>query len=112
MNAGEMSDGYHTFNELYHHRMLYNALLFNEWARQGLYDVHKARCHSDGSRAAGWFVVVAQLPTGQISNHYPDRDWDRFAIPERPRAAEWDRHTPRQAAERLAALLDRSGGRT
>lgn len=30
-----VSDGYHTFAELYHFRLLYNACLFNEWARQG-----------------------------------------------------------------------------
>src|SRR5690606_12891515 len=74
----ETSDGYHTFAELYHYRMLYNAALFNEWAAAGLYDVHKSVRHSDGSTCFGgrWFVVYAQLPTGQISNHYEiATDW-------------------------------------
>lgn len=31
---GETSDGYHTFNELYEFRMIYNAALFNDWAEQ------------------------------------------------------------------------------
>lgn len=26
---GEVSDGFHTFDELYHYRMLYNAAFFN-----------------------------------------------------------------------------------
>ena len=26
---GEVSDGFHSFNELYHYRMLYNAAFFN-----------------------------------------------------------------------------------
>lgn len=34
-NRGEISDGYHTFNELYRYRMLYNAAFFNELAYKG-----------------------------------------------------------------------------
>ena len=72
MVTGETSDGYHTFNELYEFRKLYNAALFNEWASQGKYDVHKSKFHADGGKCfgGGWFIVMAQLPTGQISNHY------------------------------------------
>ena len=36
------SDGYHTFKELYEFRKVYNAVLFNEWAKQGKYNVHKS----------------------------------------------------------------------
>lgn len=36
-----VSDGYHTFLELYEFRKVYNALLFNEWYKQGKYQVHK-----------------------------------------------------------------------
>ncbi|WP_280499384.1 hypothetical protein [Nocardia cyriacigeorgica] len=105
--TAETSDGHHTFAELYHYRMLYNAALFNEWAAQGRYDVHKSIRHADGELCfdGDWFVVYAQLPTGQISNHYEMTDWDRFRVPERDRAAEWDGHTPQQVAERLAAFL-------
>ena len=35
-----VSDGYHTFSELYEFRKMYNALLFNEWYKQGKYQVH------------------------------------------------------------------------
>jgi hypothetical protein len=103
----ETSDGHHTFAELYTYRMLYNAALFNEWRKWGVYDVHKSTRHHDGEECfgGGWFIVVAQLPTGQISNHYPMSDWYRFRIPERPLAAEWDGHTPAEAAERLRAFI-------
>jgi hypothetical protein len=37
----EISDGYHTFNELYEFRKMYNAVLFNLWAELEKYDVHK-----------------------------------------------------------------------
>ena len=33
VDVGEVSDGYHTFNELYRYRMLYNAAFFNLLAR-------------------------------------------------------------------------------
>lgn len=30
-SIAELSDGYHTFDELYEFRKMYNAALFNEW---------------------------------------------------------------------------------
>jgi hypothetical protein len=108
-DMGEISDGYHTFNELYEYRMLYNAALFNEFAKQGLYDVHKSRKHSDGEYPFGdsnWFIVMAELPTGQISNHYEMKDWDKFQIPEKEVANKWDGHSPRDVADRLISFTN------
>lgn len=104
----DTSDGYHTFKELYEFRLLYNAHLFNEWAEQGKYDVHKSKRHSDGNPCfdGTWFIVVAQLPTGQISNHYQMKDWELFKIPERPVGAVWDGHTPQDVATRLRLSLE------
>jgi len=77
---GKISDGYHTFNELYEFRKVYNAALFNEWYTQNKYNVHKAIRHNDGELCfgGGWFIVVANLPSGQISNHYEMKDWELF----------------------------------
>lgn len=44
---GNISDGYHTFNELYRYRMLYNAAFFNELAK-GDIKVCKSYRHYDG----------------------------------------------------------------
>lgn len=105
------SDGYHTFKELYEYRMLYNALLFNEWYAQGKHSVHKSWKHSDGELAfgGGWFVVVAQTPAGQITNHYEDKDWDKFKVQILAKAVEWDGHTPQEAAKRLNKLTNGEG---
>ena len=102
-----VSDGYHTFNELYAYRKAYNAILFNEWAARGRNDVHKSRYHSDGEACfgGGWFIVMADLPTGQISNHYEEKDWDLFDCQIRDRAEKWDGHTPQDVASRLRGLL-------
>lgn len=106
--TGETSDGYHTFNELYEYRMLYNAHLFNEWGKHKTYPVVKSKRHNDGELCfgGGWFVVVAQLPNGQISNHYDMKYWDLFNITEYEKVPwEFDGHTPQDVAKRLLEQL-------
>jgi hypothetical protein len=103
---GNTSDGYHTFNELYEFRKAYNAVLFNEWAAGAKCSVHKSWRHHDGELCfgGGWFIVVAVLPEGQISNHYEARDWDLFAVPETECALfEFDGHTSSDVVARLKA---------
>ena len=104
---GEVSDEYHTFNELYEYRKLYNAALFNLIGKDIRYNVHKSKCHSDGEPCfgGGWFIVMADLPTGQISNHYEMKDWELFKIEERKCAEKWDGHTPQEAAKRLEEFI-------
>lgn len=128
---GSFSDGFHTFDELYEFRKMYNAVLFNEWAKQVVnmekewvkddngklktkvtkvevkYDVHKSTRHHDGELCFGgdWFIVVALLPEGQISNHYKMEDWDLFKVPICETAKyEFDGHTPTDVLNRLKAL--------
>ena len=103
---GDTSDGYHTFNELYAYRKAYHALVVNEWARQGRYGVHKSWRHSDGELCfgGGWFIVVAETPEGQVSNHYKADDWTLFQCQESERGNEWDGHTPQIALARLLKL--------
>lgn len=51
-DMGNVSDGYHTFNELYKYRMLYNAAFFNELAK-GDIKVCKSYKHYDGEECFG-----------------------------------------------------------
>lgn len=102
------SDGYHTFNELYEFRKLYNALLFKEWKKNGKYEVYKSKRHYNGEECFGgdWFIVVAILPTGQISNHYKMKDWDLFDIPEYEKSKyEFDGHTSQDVLKRLEGII-------
>ena len=124
-DKSQLSDGYHTFKELYEFRKAYNAALFNEWASNwrrskelqdvgkmiasgsSKFDVHKSWRHHDGELCfgGGWFIVVAVLPTGQISNHYEAKDWDLFKVPETEKAKyEFDGHTGDDVIKRLLAL--------
>lgn len=103
---GDTSDGYHTFNELYEFRKLYNAALFNEWSFYEVHNVHKSKKHHDGEDCfgGGWFIVMAITSHGQISNHYELKDWDLFHCEERERADEWDGHTSQDVIKRLTQI--------
>ncbi len=72
------------------------------------YDVHKSLRHNDGELCfgGGWFVVVAMLPDGQITNHYKIEDWDLFKIPTEEKAKyPFDGHTGEDVINRLKNIL-------
>ena len=99
--TGDTSDGYHTFNELYHHR----AVLFSVIVKAFQEKAWKARLHHDGTMYDGMFIVGIDTPEGQASYHYDiDPYWDMFECRELERAPEWDGHTPAQAIERIGKL--------
>lgn len=108
-------DGYHTFDELYEFRMLYHAAFVNALA-QHAHDTQfgdgqrtvKSMKHSDGELCfgGGWFIVVTDLPAGQISNHYEVKHWDLFKVPAVDTPPAFDGHTPDDVAERLREFLE------
>lgn len=108
LNTDDVSDGYHTFGELYEFRKLYNACFFKELAQRGV-PVHKSKKHNDGELCfgGGWFIIMADLPDGQISNHYEMKDWDLFQCEERETANKWDGHTSKDVVERLTKFIKR-----
>lgn len=115
IDTKHVSDGHHTFGELYHYRMLYNAMAANLLAADplgqidGFISVCKSRKHSDGEYPFGdpnWFIVVMTLPTGQVSNHYRLEHWDLFSdVPEVELPPEYDGHNSEEAAKRLFLFL-------
>lgn len=110
-SAGQSGDTFHTIDELYRHRALLTAALFNSWnmiadeTGTNYNPVHKSRLHSDGTAIEGFFIVMAELPTGQFSYHYPLTDWDLFDIPELARALPWDGHTSADVLDRIERYL-------
>lgn len=100
-NVSDTSDGFHTFKEYEIFRMLYNAALFNCLVDKC--KVCKSLYHDDGEKpfGGGYFVVYAELPTGQISNHYELEYWDLFNIPIVNKAPKWDGHTTSDTMNRL-----------
>ena len=99
--TGETSDGYHTFNELYHHR----AVLFSVIVRDHIDRAWKSKAHHDGSMYDGMFIVGIETSEGQATYHCDiDPYWGMFDCKELDRAPEWDGHTPDDAIERIATL--------
>lgn len=92
-HKGDISDGYHTFNELYDHRAALTAALFKSLPSDTVY---KSKKHHDGTMYDGMFIVCATLPTGKFISYHYDIDpwWNAFNIKEVDRAPEWDGHTP------------------
>lgn len=99
--TGETSDGYHTFNELYHHRMV----LFSIVCTMFKDNAWKSWLHSDGTMFDDYFIVGVTTPKGNYSYHYHKDCWDYFSVPELKHAPEWDGHLPSDI-NRLLSLLE------
>lgn len=99
---GNTSDGYHTFNELYHHRAVLLSVIVENFAARAW----KSKLHADGTMYEGMFIVGIETPDGQATYHYDMPYWNLFRCKEVDRAPEWDGHTPDQAIERIGKLVD------
>lgn len=99
-NIGDVSDGYHTFNQLYHQR----AILFACIVMQNKDKAWKTRNHEDGTPCfgGGWFLVTVDTPEGSYGYHYEDRYWDIFDCVELERAKPWDGYTEEQVTRLLS----------
>ncbi len=104
---GDFSDGYHTFNELYHHRAILFSIICNACPEKAW----KSKLHDTGDMYDGMFIVGIETPRGQATYHYNvDPYWDLFQIKELERAPKWDGHTPAEAIERIRSLVIRERG--
>lgn len=99
-HIGQVSDGSHTFDELYYHRMMLFAVVCNTYKAKAW----KSLLHHDGTMYDNYFIVGIQTPEGQYSYHYHIDHWHVFDVKELSHAPEWDRHTPEDIT-RLMSLL-------
>ena len=100
-DISQISDGYHTFAELYHHRMVLFAITCMAFSRTAW----KSKLHHDGTMYDDYFIVGVTTPSGDYSYHYHMDNWDYFKVTELDRAPEWDGHKP-EDIDRLFTLLD------
>lgn len=101
-DIGNYSDGYHTFNELYHHRAILFAVICN--MNRDL--CWKSLKHYDGSMYDGMFIVGIDTPEGPATYHYyADEYWFLFNVKELNHAPKWDGHTPEDAINRIKSLI-------
>jgi len=113
MDTGKISDGYHTFDELYDHRItLWIALCRLSALHAATGPVPdenptwRAVLHSDGSSIDGWFVIgMGRMPGEQMTYHLPLSRWEETGFAETlERAPEWDKHTSADVLERIKNL--------
>jgi hypothetical protein len=102
-----VSDGYHTFGELYEHRIELYMALCREWNDTGKHLVWRSQKHHDDSVWEGWFIMGVNKASGeQISYHLPEKYWytcASFAIA-LDKAPEWDGHSSADVLKRLRKL--------
>lgn len=78
-NLGEFSDGYHTFNELYHHRAVLFSVICNMFPDRAF----KSKLHDTGDMYDGMFIVGIETDQGQATYHYDiEPYWDKPRVKE------------------------------
>ena len=98
---GTLSDGYHTYNDLYYQRCVLFATICNmnkniSW---------KSARHSDGKKcfdSDNWFIVGIDTLEGSYTYHYEMKFWDMFKVPELEKGKEWDGHTEKDVTRLLS----------
>lgn len=103
-------DGYHTFKELYDHRIAlfialanFLSIAYDEYG-SGL-KVWKSKIHHDGTSLDGWFIAgIGEKKGEQISYHLPLDKWDELLVDFIDKAPEFDGHTSDDVLERLKKL--------
>jgi hypothetical protein len=100
-SKGDISDGYHTFDELYDHRMVLFSMICNTYK-----DIAwKSWLHEDGTMYEDCFIVGITTPKGDYSYHYHKDYWEKFNVKELKNAPKWDGHLPKDI-DRLYSLLN------
>ena len=96
-----ISDGYHTFDELYYHRMVLFSIICN----QNKELAWKSKLHDDGTMFGDDnFIVGIETEEGQYTYHYDVKYWDLYDVKILERAPEFDGHEPSDI-DRLFSLL-------
>lgn len=106
IDTSQVSDGYHTFGELYEHRIVLFIALCRFVQQFGTASVWRSRIHSDGTSFDGWFVLgIFERKGLQITYHLPNTRWQECDFAKQLDCApEFDGHTPSDVLERLKKL--------
>lgn len=106
-DAGSVSDGYHTFDELYHQRAILFAAIVNAYPDKAW----KSLKHEDGKycfdKNGDWFIVGIDTPEGSYTYHYEtDKYWDIFKCQVLECGKHWDGHTEKDVTRLLSLQGD------
>lgn len=108
IDIGKISDGYHTFDELYDHRVRLYITLCKLLCQDCFTQiVWHSDVQSDGSSWAGWFLLgIGVTPCNQITYHLPMQYWDEVHAFSsfKAKAPDFDGHTSADVLERLKTI--------
>lgn len=107
IDSGKISDGYHTFDELYDHRVtIYIVLCKILSEKMNNYVWRSKRYHSDKIPQKNWFLLGINESKGiQITYHLPISKWKETEFAKTLFCApEWDGHTSKDVLKRLKKL--------
>jgi hypothetical protein len=109
LETNNISDWYHTFGELYEHRIiLFISLCRQLWKQMkysSMWNIVKSKKHFDWSEMEWWFIVQVETDVWQISYHIPNKYWDECEFIETLDIAnQWDWHTSNDVLERLLKI--------
>ena len=96
----DLSDGFHTFRQLYYQRMMLFAVI----VKQNKDKAWKSLRHEDGELCfgGGWFIVGIDTPEGGYTYHYEDDYYSLFDCEELERGKHWDGHTEKDVTRLLS----------
>jgi len=99
----DLSDGFHTFRQLYYQRMMLFAVI----VKQNKDMAWKSLRHEDGELCfgGGWFIVGIDTPEGSYTYHYENKYFDLFDCEILDYGKHWDGHTEKDVT-RLLSLQD------
>lgn len=99
IDVEKISDGYHTFADLYEQRLILSAAL----AKNNPH-AWKSKRHEDGSVpfGGGWFIMGFDTDEGCYTYHYELKDWDLFQCKELDKGKPWDGHTSKDVRRLLS----------
>ena len=103
ISTKEISDGHHTFGELYRHRILLFCTICNlfpdiSWKSRKHYDEENDPMFFDS------FIAGINTPDGIATYHIKLQYWDLFDIPELERAPKYDSYSSEDVIDRILTL--------
>ena len=110
-DVNQVSDGYHTFQELYEHRCLLWVNLLNRinQHKHSNETAYKTRKDDQGNEMKGWFIAALNIPGDmQLTYHLPENLWSLLNIPEMEKNHNYDGHSSKDVATRLVMMATSS----
>lgn len=106
-DKGEISDGYHTFNELYEHRTALFCLV-GKWSIEHGCFFWMSDKHDDDTMFDGMFIAGIQTPEKMMTYHIDMKYRDKFleaGAVMLVNAPVWDGHTSKDVVDILFDMI-------